>query len=409
MRCQLTDLGSVRLALFLNLPMHEVDGEYMARYPHLFDFFLALGELTAETTLVLPLKRDGPRDPDYGVVRLPARVRIAGLPYWSSAPMLVRRIHLVALATLAFATRHLGRFDVVGAVAPSVVGTILIAIARLRRRPVFLLVRGEKQRTVRWMMGERRARPYVAALRVMEAPVRRWIRAGVPAFVAGRELLERYAAPRARIHDLYPALSREFPLAAQPRSDSSGSGVYHLVTVARLSPEKGIDDLLRAMAILREQGVPVSLDVVGDGASRPQLEALAHELGLDERVRFVDFVPHGPKLISLLDAGDAFVLPSRSEGLPHSLVEAMARALPVVATAVGGIPGLLGGGAGVVVPVGDPGALASALAELTRDSRRGVELSRRALDTARRMRPETQLAEFCARLLEAYPTLRTAR
>jgi phosphatidyl-myo-inositol dimannoside synthase len=405
MRAQLAQLAGVRVGLFLNLPMHEVDGEYTARYPHLFDFFLALGELTAETTLVLPLKHDGTRNPDYGVVRLPPRVRIVGLPHWSSAPMLVRRIHLVVPATLAVAVRYLGRFDIVGAVAPSVVGTILVALARLRRRPVFLLVRGEKQRTVRWIMGERRARPYVAALRVMEAPVRHWIRAGVPTFVAGRELLERYAVTRARVHDLYPALSRDFPLAAQARADAHGSGPHQLVTVARLSPEKGVDDLLHAVAILREGGMAVTLHVVGDGPSRPQLEALAHDLGLGDSVRFAGFIPHGPQLISALDAADAFVLPSRSEGLPHSLVEAMARGLPVVATEIGGIPAFLGDGSGIVVPVGEPSALAGALSQLLPDSGRRAELSRRALDAARRLRPEAQLAEFCARLADAHPVL----
>jgi len=83
----------------------------------------------------------------------------------------------------------------------------------------------------------------------------------------------------------------------------------------------------------------------------------------------------------------------------------MARALPVVATAIGGIPAFLRGGAGVVVPVGDPEALAGALAELSRDPARLAELSRRALEGAREVLPETQLDAFCARLIEAYPRL----
>ncbi|MDQ6805765.1 MAG: glycosyltransferase family 4 protein [Actinomycetota bacterium] len=404
-QAQPNNLEQVRLGLFLNLPVHEVDGEYTARYPHLFDFFLALGSQTAETVLLLPLKRGGTRDPDYATVSLPERVRIVGLPYWSSAPTMVRRIHLVAPATLRFAAIHLGRLDLVGAVAPSVVGTILVALARLRHRPVFLLVRGEKQRTVRLIMGERHARPYVAALRAMEAPVRHWIRAGVPTFVAGRELVERYEAPNARLYDLYPALSRDFPLASAARTEPSRSPVHRLVTVARLSPEKGIDDLVRAVAIMRDDGVDVTLEIAGDGDHRAELEALTRDLRLADRVRFAGFVPHGPRLISMLDHGDVFVLPSRSEGLPHSLVEAMARALPVVATAVGGIPALLGDGGGVVVPIGDPEALAAALTELTHDPARSTELSSRSLATARRMRPDAQLAEFCARIATVYPAL----
>ncbi|HWF49003.1 MAG TPA: glycosyltransferase [Solirubrobacteraceae bacterium] len=398
-------LDQTRLGVFLNMPMHEVDGEYTARYPHLFDFFLALGDRTAETALVLPLKHGGPRNPDYGTVVLPPNVRIIGLPHWNSARMLVRRIHLIAPATVWMAATSAREFDIVGAVAPSVVGTILIAAARLRHRPAFLLVRGEKQRTVRWMMGERRARPYVAALQAMEAPVRHWIRAGVPTFVAGHELVDRYDAPGARLHDLYPALSRDFPLAEGPRASRSQPGPLSLVTVARLSGEKGIDDLLRAVAALRDQGKPATLEIVGDGPDRAGLEALAREFGVADRVRFSGFIPHGPRLVAALDGADVFVLPSRSEGLPHSLVEAMARALPVVATAIGGIPAFLRGGEGVVVPVGDPEALAAALAELSRDPARLADLSGRALDRARKVLPDAQLGEFCARLLDAYPRL----
>jgi glycosyltransferase involved in cell wall biosynthesis len=177
------------------------------------------------------------------------------------------------------------------------------------------------------------------------------------------------------------------------------------VTVARLSGEKGIDDLLLALARLRDQGTPATLEIVGEGPDRAELEALARKLGLSERVRFSGFIPHGPRLVSALDGADVFVLPSRSEGLPHSLVEAMARALPVVATAIGGIPAFLHGDRGIVVPVGDPDALAAAVAELGRDPARLAELSARALERARQVLPEAQLGAFCARLLEAYPSL----
>lgn len=387
--------------------MHEIDGRYTARYPHLFDFFLGLGEVTAETTLMLPLRHGGTPNPEYGEVPIPPGVRIVGLPHWNSAGMLVRRFHRVAPATVAAFVRHLRSSDIIGAVAPSAVGTILIALARLRRRPVFVLVRGEKQRTVRWIMGERRARPYVLALKLMEAAVRHWIGAGVPAFVAGRELVERYATPGAHVYDLYPALSREFPLAEHPRDVAldDDSSPPRLVTVARLSTEKGLDDLLRAVAQLRASGSSVALEVVGDGPQRGELEALAAQLEIADCVRFAGFVSHGPQLIAALDRADVFVLPSRSEGLPHSVVEAMARGLPIVASAVGGLPALLADGGGVIVPIGDPAALADALAHLLGDPGRRAQMSAEALQTARRLHPAEQLVMFRARLAEAYPTV----
>ena len=319
--------------------------------------------------------------------------------------MMVRRIHLVAPATLRIATARLGRLDLVGAVAPR------------RRRydpdrgrppaatPHVLACSRRKAANSPLIMGSRQARPYVAALRAMEAPVRWWVRAGVPTFVAGHELVERYQAPGARLYDLYPALSPHFPIAPAPRPGPRASSAPALVTVARLSPEKGIDDLIRAIALLRDRGVTVTLEVAGEGPHRSELEALIQTLGLTDRVRLAGFVPHGPELVAMLDGADVFVLPSRSEGLPHSLVEAMARALPVIATAVGGVPAFLSHGNGIVVPICDPRSLATAVQGLIQDPPRWAELSRSSLETARQMHPDAQLTEFCARIAAAYPSL----
>jgi len=100
-----------------------------------------------------------------------------------------------------------------------------------------------------------------------------------------------------------------------------------------------------------------------------------------------------------------FVLPSRSEGLPHSIVEAMARGLPIVGSEIGGIPELLAGGGGVVVPPGDPDALAQALVALAVDPERRTALSVASLERAQRFAPQVVAAAMSARLAEAYPEL----
>jgi phosphatidyl-myo-inositol dimannoside synthase len=338
---------------------------------------------------------------------VPPEVEVVGLPHWSSAQAVVARSHRIIPAAVAIAARRVGSWDVVGAVVPSLVGTVFVTIARIRRRPVFLLIRGEKQRTLTWIMGRRwRTLPYLWALRAMEWPVRRWIAAGIPAFVAGEELVRRYQSDGASVYDLYPGVSRDFPIAAAPRAArQNGSGPLQLVTVARLSGEKGIAHLLEAMATLGGEGVELRLTAAGAGPERERLGRLAARLGIDDRVRFAGFVPPGSGLVELLDAADVFVLPSLSEGLPHSVVEAMARGLPAVATRVGGLPELLAGGAGPVVPPGDPAALAAALRALHADPDARALMSARALETARRFEPERVLDEFCARLGEAYPEL----
>lgn len=390
------------------MPMREFDGGFCARYPHLFDFFLALAERSEETVLCVPLGRHGRPPAEYGPVELPAAARVVGLPHWSSAQAVVAGIHRILPAAVRIAVREGARWDVAGAVVPSVVGTVFVAAARLRRRPVFLLVRGEKQRTVRWIMGRRlRTLPYLLALRAMEWAVRRWIRAGVPAFVAGEELVRRYQAPGARIHALYPGVGREFPIRSAPRpAQPAADGTVRLLSVARLSGEKGHTHLLRAVAALRESGLDARLTLAGAGPERERLEQEAGELGIAAAVRFAGFVAPGAELVALLDDADVFVLPSLSEGLPHSVVEAMARGLPVVATRIGGLPELLADGAGLVVPPGDPVALAEALGALAADAGARERLGARALAAAReRFEPQHVLDEVCARLADAYPEL----
>lgn len=393
------------VGLFLNMPMQASAGRYFARYPHLFDFFLMLGERAGRVELCVPVLREAAAGSGLEEVELPANVGVVALPHWNTMQVLARRIWVIAPAAVWQAWRGARRWDAVGAVVPSVVGNVFIAAARLRGRPTFLLVRGEKQRTVRWMLGSSRwTGAAVRALATMERPVRRWIAAGVPTFVAGDELLLRYDVPGARVYNLYPGLSRDFPVAPAPRP-ASGAGPLRLVCVSRLSPEKGIEDLLAAMATLRGEGRAVELVLVGDGVDADDLRAQADRLELDGAVRFAGFVPHGPALVAALDAGDVFVLPSRSEGLPHSVVEAMARGLPVVATDVGGLPRLLSGGDGVLVPQQQPQELARALALLADDPAERERLSARSLAVAARFAPAAQLDELCGRLAEAYPGL----
>ncbi len=132
-------------------------------------------------------------------------------------------------------------------------------------------------------------------------------------------------------------------------------------TVGRLSPEKGVDILLQAAAALQHRH-PMeawSVVIVGDGQERTPLEALASQLGISRRVRFVGAVADPWPTYR---HADVVVIPSRSEGLPNVLLEAMAADLPVIATAVGAIPDLVGGGhAATLVPTEDVQRLAAAM------------------------------------------------
>jgi glycosyltransferase involved in cell wall biosynthesis len=137
-----------------------------------------------------------------------------------------------------------------------------------------------------------------------------------------------------------------------------------LVFAGRLSPEKGLDVLLRALA-----GTPgVSLTVIGAGPQTPKLEALARALTVDNRVCFAGGQPWNQSLLRYIGTHDALVLPSFTEGLPLVLAEAMSQAIPVIATRVGGIPEIVTHGVnGLLVPPGDLPRLAEAICALRDD------------------------------------------
>lgn len=139
------------------------------------------------------------------------------------------------------------------------------------------------------------------------------------------------------------------------------SGILEILTVGRTSQEKGIEWALRALALLKQQGVPVRYTVVGDGSDLNRLCLLADELGIASEVRFLGARPYS-ELISYYREADIFVLPSLTEGVAKVLLEAMAYRLPIVATKVGGTPWVLGdGNRGILVPTGDANAIAAAV------------------------------------------------
>ncbi|MBW7995647.1 MAG: glycosyltransferase family 4 protein [Candidatus Glassbacteria bacterium] len=142
-----------------------------------------------------------------------------------------------------------------------------------------------------------------------------------------------------------------------------------VVFTGSVGPRKGVDVLLEAVSLLRSRGVTNPVVLAGDQEEEGGIDAyrsLVAERDLGE-VIFLGEV-HPPELIGLLAKAALFCLPSRAEGLPIALLEAMAVGLPVVATPVGGIPDALAEGVnGFLVPVGDSRMLADRLEQLLRD------------------------------------------
>jgi glycosyltransferase involved in cell wall biosynthesis len=172
-------------------------------------------------------------------------------------------------------------------------------------------------------------------------------------------------------------------VAPGPPPRPSRAGPVTVLAVGRLRPPKDFPTLVRAVARL-EPGA-VRLEIAGDGPERAALASEIERLGLDGTVELLGTRSDVPDLLA---AADVFVLSSDSEGLPMSVLEAMAAGVPVVATAVGGVPELVRDDeTGLLVPPRDPGALAAALGKLAADP----ELRRR-LGGAGRRRVENEFS-----------------
>jgi glycosyltransferase involved in cell wall biosynthesis len=184
----------------------------------------------------------------------------------------------------------------------------------------------------------------------------RWTRAVIAVSEdAARYVTDAEAFPRDRVYVV--------PNGVEIDDYQLSSGPTHaMIAVGRLVPIKGFDVLIRAFAVVAAQSPAATLSIVGDGPERANLETLTDALGLRRRLRLLG---HSDDVPGLLSQSGMYVISSHSEGLPLTLLEAMAARLPVVAAAVGGIPEVVRNRSeAMLVPAGNVERLATALLEL---------------------------------------------
>jgi colanic acid/amylovoran biosynthesis glycosyltransferase len=191
--------------------------------------------------------------------------------------------------------------------------------------------------------------------------------------------------------EAYPAEPRQAPL----------DGAWHLVQACRLIEKKGLDDTLHAFAAFRAVHAAARLTIAGEGPLRGEVERLAGELGVADAVRLTGFLS-GSALCELYHEAHFFVHPSRltadqnQEGVPNSMLEAMATGLPVVATLHGGIPEAVRAGVtGVLVAERDREGLADGLLGLAADPKRWEAMGQAAAaDMAAHFESKAQIARL---------------
>ncbi len=352
-------------------------------------------------------------DPGRGPYELPGGpVRVVELPYYPRVTHVLGMLRAIGGSCRRFAA-ELERLDAVWIFGPHPVAFVLALIARRRGVPLFLGVRQDYAQYIAHRLPGPRWRWAVPVARMLDLAFRRLARRA-PTVAVGAELAARYAGGRA------PVLMTGFSLVGQADvvsleealSRTRDGGRRQLLTVTRLDPEKNPLLLLDVISELHREDPRWRLTIAGDGPLRAQLAARAGALGLQDAVTLVGEVTNGPALWELYRAADVFLHVSLTEGLPQVLFEAQAAGLPVVATAVGGVPAAISDGrTGLLIAPRDAAAAIDAVRRASDDRVLRERLVANALQEVAQQTTEAQLdrlAVFLRASLDGYVGRRSA-
>ncbi len=240
---------------------------------------------------------------------------------------------------------------------PDVLGTVVGLVLWCMRRPYAVEVVADAYEGIRH--AKKRMFGCDLYARVFDSLTRCIVSRAATVTYISQYLQSRYPHPKPDRQFVFCSVDISETDRGQPRGrDDFDVTPFRLVAAGRLSAEKGHVYLIRAMkAVIETSEGRVLLEVLGDGPERPALESEVKALGLEKHVRFIGIVKRGASLHQYLDRAQLYVLPSLTEGMGRGLIEAMARGVPCVATAVGGVPEYLE--TDCLVPAADPTALAN--------------------------------------------------
>jgi glycosyltransferase involved in cell wall biosynthesis len=374
----------MRLAIVYHRPFYrDPDGGLWEAEGSFSRYVESMARFVDEVYLIVPERRAAFPGEAY---RLHAEnVVLRPLPFYDRLPA----FYLALPRAIGQLWQSLPACDLVNIRIPTYLGVYAYALAKLRKRPLFLIVVGDLAGVAESVRVDSLKR---LAYRVYLA-IEEWLQtrmvAGAPSFVNGQALYATYNRPGRRV-----LLTTTSTIGDQDVLDRPDTGLgdpdhtpIRLLTVSRIDPRKGLRYLPAALADLVARGHDVRLTLVGPTVGRlgederDRVLASARELGVAERLD----LPGArtlPQVLALAREHDLFVLPTLpGEGVPRVLLEAMASGLPIVVSDVAGVPTLVQHEVnGLLVPPADPAAIADAVDRLIRDA----DLRRRLIATGNR-------------------------
>jgi glycosyltransferase involved in cell wall biosynthesis len=374
----------MRLAIVYHRPFYrDVEGALWEAEGSFSRYVESLARFVDEVLLIVPARPE-PFGGEAYCLRA-ENVVLRPLPFYDRLPDFYRGLPR-ALVQLWRAVRDA---DLVNVRVPTPLGVYAYAVAKLLRRPIFLIVVGDLAGVAESVRVDSPNRLVYRVYLAIEEWLQDRMVAGAPAFVNGQALYAKYDRPHRRVLLTTTSTIGDDDVVDRPDTGlgEPGHAPICLLTVSRIDPRKGLRYLPPALAALVERGRDVRLTIVGPTVGklgeeeRDRMLAAAEQLGVADRIELAG--PRTlPQVLAVARGHDLFVLPTLpGEGVPRVLLEAMASGLPIVVSEVAGVPTLVQHEVnGLLVPPADPAAIADAVDRLVHDH----ALRRRLIATGNR-------------------------
>jgi glycosyltransferase involved in cell wall biosynthesis len=304
-------------------------------------------------------------------------VSVLPVPYYLGPLQFAVRLYAIRQAV----QRSVGRTAAAIFRAPSILAILAERAMSKERRPYGLEIVGDPAVVFSRGVVDHPLRPLLRLYAIHQ--LKRQCRTACAAAYLTREALQRHYPPGPDVfHTSYPeAELRDEAFAPDHIRRHYRQRPLTLIGIGSMAQlYKGFDVLLRALKQCLQARSDLRVELVGEGKYRSELEALGVRLEVQDRVEFLGQLPSGQAVRDRLDQAHVFVMPSRVEGMPSAMIEAMARGLPCIGSAVGGIPELLP--PEDLVPPGDADALALKIREIVADPARMARMAAGNLEKA---------------------------
>ncbi len=341
-------------------------------------------------------------NPGYYVTDLAAsHARIIMLPPYDSLASSITRLPRVMLQFFRYVQQS-GEVQAVLIRTPTICGLALAELSRVLGKKVFFYVGGNVETAAApvlkggfWQPCWRKVAQIINVLLQFSAR-------GLVVFAVGSEMTEKFGKKWPLIPKPLKIINVPNPMYSgswlYPRTDSYTGGVVKLLRVGQLVPTKGLEILLQSVEILIRKGFQLQLEIAGAGDPDycHTLFNLTEKLGLSPYVKFLGAMEH-ERIMDLYRQAHIHVVSSLGEGVPRVIMESWAASLPLVTTAVGGIPGMVKHEHnGLLVPPGDAAALAAAIERVMSDGELRKRLIRNGFACARENSREKQAQKIAA-------------